>query len=1211
MTPERWQQVKTLFDQALELGADERTSFLIEACGDDDELKTEVESLLETHAEDDDFLETPAVEAFAPDVAPSNSTTFNTPPTQFGRYEVVKPLGQGGMATVYQAKDPTLDRLVAIKVIHPHLAHEANFGQRFLQEAKTVAALRHPGIIQIYDLDMVDGVPFMVMEHLSGGTLKDVLQQQGPFDLEKVTALAHQVAQALDAAHQQEIVHRDLKPANILFNERNDPILTDFGIAKLLTETAQLSVTGSAVGTPTYMAPEQAKGDHPTPQSDLYALGVLLYELITGRVPFRGDSPIAVVLQHLEEQPVAPSHYQPELPQAVEAVILKALAKEPQKRFQTAVELSDQFAQAVQDGGARVTASVIQPPRMEARIEQPLETVELNLPLPATPFLGREKELADIATALADPHCRLLNVIGPGGMGKTRLALKTAEAQHSHFTHGAAFVPLEAVNNAQQIVAKIAEAVDFNFFNARNPKTLLFDFLSHKAMLLVLDNFEHLIEHATLVSELLQHAPNTKVLTTSRERLHLQEEWVMELGGLPIPDSVSMEDLEDHTAIRIFLNHAKRGNVGFSLNEGDLSALLNICRLVDGLPLGIELAAGWSRMLPIAEIKNEIEKNLDFLASNVQNLPERHRSLRAVFDYSWQLLSEDEQSVFQKLCLLPSSFDHQAAAHITDASLPVLMSLLDKSLLRQEGQARYEVPNLLRQFGEEALRQQGARYRQTQKKFCDYFSDFLAQRESVLKSPEQKSALADIQQMLPHLRLAWQWAVDQINIGFLDRSLHPIFLFFEKKGLFREGMEWFEKALLQLKKVSAENDHPTTLLVLRLMTRQGHLFRLVGLNQKSLAMLQKSADQLAMTEHLSEYGFTLITLGTSLIRLSDSVQAQKVFSKALTTYQQIDDPIGMANALNGLSTTNYYFGKLKDALRYCEESLQLRRQENDLAGVASSLNNLGNIVGDQGDLTTCIRHYEESLEIKRELGETPGVASTLNNMGATYVVIGDYEKAIHYHEQSLASHQQMGDRWGIANSLSNIGRCYLEIKQYDKSKQMEEEGLAIRMEMNDIRGIAVSHENLGVLAMQQNDLETAEYHLEQAHTHIRSSGNFNETVTILTELGHINILKNSFSDAWPYLIEALSLGLEVNTLTLTIRAFCEIGILLLNTEHTELAIQSLQLAVQHPATAEDVRQTAESYLKQAEPKPHELSDAIDIKTLFAEITTLDPFGTSS
>ncbi|RIK38726.1 MAG: serine/threonine protein kinase, partial [Chloroflexi bacterium] len=255
----------------------------------------------------------------------------------FGKYHVTRSLGRGGMAEVYQAHDPVLDRLVAIKVILPHLTAEDGFTARFLREAKLVASLRHPQIVQLFDYDVVDGQPFMVMEYLGGDTLKARLAalrtQRATMTLREIARLLDALAGALDYAHAQGAVHRDIKPANVLFTAQDEPVLTDFGIAKLLDQTAQLSLTGALAGTPAYMSPEQAAGKPVDKRSDLYSLAVVAYELATGRVPFHADSPTALLMQHLLEPPPPPRTLNPNLPVAVEHVILQALAKEPAARF--------------------------------------------------------------------------------------------------------------------------------------------------------------------------------------------------------------------------------------------------------------------------------------------------------------------------------------------------------------------------------------------------------------------------------------------------------------------------------------------------------------------------------------------------------------------------------------------------------------------------------------------------------------------------------------------------------------------------------------------------------------------------------------------------------------------------------------------------------------------------------------------------------------
>ena len=262
----------------------------------------------------------------------------------FGKYIVTRRLGRGGMAEVYLARDPVLERNVAIKVIYPHLSADPGFDERFCREAKVVASLRHAHIVQLYDFDVLNDQPFMVLEYLSGGTLKDrlaALHKQGKMmSLAEIARILDPLANALDYAHARGAVHRDVKPANILFTANGEPVLTDFGISKLLGESAQISASGSVIGSPAYMSPEQAASKPVDARSDQYSLGIVLYEVATGRVPFQGDSPTAVLLQHLNDPPPPPRQFNASIPEQVQGVILKALAKSPSARFASTGELA-------------------------------------------------------------------------------------------------------------------------------------------------------------------------------------------------------------------------------------------------------------------------------------------------------------------------------------------------------------------------------------------------------------------------------------------------------------------------------------------------------------------------------------------------------------------------------------------------------------------------------------------------------------------------------------------------------------------------------------------------------------------------------------------------------------------------------------------------------------------------------------------------------
>ena len=259
-----------------------------------------------------------------------------------------------------------------------------------------------------------------------------------------------------------------------------------------------------------------------------------------------------------------------------------------------------------------------------------------------------QTELADITARLVNPDCRLLTLTGLGGSGKTRLAIEAAHTVAAQFPHGAVFVALQPLTRSDLLVPAIAQAVGLTFYGEGEPHQQLLDYLHDKTLLLILDNFEHLLDGAALVTTMLAAAPGVKVLATSREALSLREEWLYPLKGLATPPSVYATSLEDYEAVQLFLSHARRVQPHFDLaNEHE--SVIRICMMTAGLPLAIELAASWLKGLSVAHIAQEMQRNLDFLSTTTRNVEERHRSMRAVFDQSWTLLSENERLIFARL----------------------------------------------------------------------------------------------------------------------------------------------------------------------------------------------------------------------------------------------------------------------------------------------------------------------------------------------------------------------------------------------------------------------------------------------------------------------------------------------------------------------------------------------------------------------------------
>ncbi|TLN07953.1 hypothetical protein FDZ74_12440, partial [bacterium] len=334
---------------------------------------------------------------------------------------------------------------------------------------------------------------------------------------------------------------------------------------------------------------------------------------------------------------------------------------------------------------------------------EPPGATRLALPVAPTAFIGRRSELAEIARLLDSFDVRLISLVGPGGIGKTRLALQSAHLSGDHFSHGACFIPLAPLASPEFILQALANALTIPVSDRANLQQQVNAYLANKHLLLVMDNFEHLMDGAPLLTDLLQHAPGVKILVTSRERLNLDGEWVIEVSGLSYPWDEKEKELEQYSAVQLFLSSARRVTSTFTLTAADRPFLVRICNRLEGMPLGLELAASWVRALSCREIAEEIERDLDFLTSPRRDVPESHRSLRAVFERSWGLLDDDERGLLRRISVFRGGFSREAAAAVAGASASMLARLVDHSLLRRAASGRFEIHELLRQYTAQKL----------------------------------------------------------------------------------------------------------------------------------------------------------------------------------------------------------------------------------------------------------------------------------------------------------------------------------------------------------------------------------------------------------------------------------------------------------------------------------------------------------------------------
>jgi predicted ATPase/DNA-binding CsgD family transcriptional regulator len=614
-----------------------------------------------------------------------------------------------------------------------------------------------------------------------------------------------------------------------------------------------------------------------------------------------------------------------------------------------------------------------------------------------SPFLGRSGEIEEIGALLNDPSCRLLTLVGPGGIGKTRLAMEVAAHQRAAFPDGLYFVPLAPLNRADDVLTAIAEATPFRFQqDDRSPREQFFAYLGEKhaqRLLLVLDNFEHLLGGVEIVSDILAATTNLKILVTSREALNLQEEWVRQITGLAYPHQVNGRTIDDYSAVQLFVDRARRIRGDFDLAE-DSRSVVDICRLVEGMPLAIELAVGWLTTLRPADIAQELQHNLDILATRSRNLPERHRTLRSVFNQSWRLMSAEEREVFQKLSVFRGGFTREAAHAVAGASLQTLARLIDQSLVRLNAAGRYEIHELLRQYGAEQL--EAANQLETvQQAYIDYYLGLLHRLERDIKGQEQLAALDTIATDFENVRHAWQHAVEQRCYLALSQAVESLQWFADMRGRYHEVVHLLASAVASFPPTPNQEEE---YILRRIQARLGRLLVLGHLRIESdlrgqintcLAAARKRQDQ-------AEIGFCLLVLGIVAGREAHhdfhSAAVSALFQESVTLYEALGDPFYQADALAWLACTNDAGAEdiEKEMLR---QSLELRRAIGDRNGIAWIILNLSAIMFAQQDYPACERYAREALALMREIGSVKGILEAGFKLLYPTILKGDLEEA--------------------------------------------------------------------------------------------------------------------------------------------------------------------------------------------------------------------------
>ena len=753
-----------------------------------------------------------------------------------------------------------------------------------------------------------------------------------------------------------------------------------------------------------------------------------------------------------------------------------------------------------------------------------------HFPWYATSFLGRDTQIELLGTHLLEPNKPLITIVGPGGVGKTRLAIETCSALAGKerlpndiaFADGIYFVSLGAAHSPDIVTTLIANAVQVSFQGRQSTLVDLQNYLRHRDLLLVLDSVEQLVEYTDLLVALLDAAPKVKLLTTSRTRLKIAQEFVVEISGLTDSSQGTGDGalVQHSTASQLFVERIRRIVPLFSPTVEDLRYINPICEFVEGMPLAIELIATWGRMFSCREIAEELNRNLDLLRTTLPEGLERHHAMDRVFEQSWALLSQQEQAVFQNCSLFQGGFRYEAARQIADADLDTLVSLVDQTLIRSAPTGRYEIHELLRQFGGQRLHQSPLIESETRQRHADYYLRLLANHEQALTDHRQMTAVRAIKEEIANIRSAWAWAVEWRWHAELLAPSSSLAYFYELTNGYHEAETIFESAINQ---VATQGDS-------RLLSRlYGYVAQFCvwrGKYDRAKTTAQEGL-RIAIALNLpSELAYNMSVLGSAMTHLGSADEGEKFSQEALGRYEALGDQRGIAYACYRLGsvyirTTSY---KYKEA-----------RQQ-----------------------------FHRSLAIFRKMGDSFHTVTLLTGEGFCAKLMQQYMEARQLLSEGLSIAQSMEHRSGIARCYLYLGQIEFVLENYEHAERNLREALKVFQEIGYQDGTAIAMNVLGGVMSERGDLGAAAQLFFGAFMVRQQLGDRLGMMEALLSLSYTAIEGEDFISAEHYLHEAMKIVIEMRSVTQMLQVLNPIAVFLFKTGQVEAAYAAFAVRLHHP-----------------------------------------------
>ncbi len=671
-----------------------------------------------------------------------------------------------------------------------------------------------------------------------------------------------------------------------------------------------------------------------------------------------------------------------------------------------------------------------------------LNALPNNLPMQLTSFVGRQEEMEKVKQLLG--KSRLVTLTGPGGAGKTRLSMQIAADLVEDYKHGVWLVELAPVTSPEFLISSVASALQFTIdahSSDLDPKSQLLDYLGGRSMLMVMDNFEHLVAGADLLTEMLEHAPELKLLVTSRERLNLREEWICDIGGMSFPTNGDGRGVEAYSALKLFEERAVQVKPDFYLTEKETSYVVQVCQQVEGMPLGIELAAAWVSILSCEEIAREIEKNVDILATSMRGVPEAHRSLRAVFAHSWGLLTEVQQVGFRSLSLFRGGFTREAAMAVANVDLLHLSDFVNKSLLRRTEQGRYEIHELLRQFAEEKISAISQEQEAIQERHSRFYIRFLEERANMVGKAGMQPVRDELQADLGNLRSAIDWAVLHWDEAEVRKALLNLSFFYRIRGWY-EGADAFKNVIQHLQSlgVGIEPDSPRRSVYLSGLIHQ--TFFSSQLDDKSNEQVNKQFLPEVLDRNLDpEHAMCLFNQGVYASYGGLYAEGVKLLKEAAELVKDSQDKYLIGSVLAWLGWAYFELGDYDQAGEWYEQAYQISKQIEHLIGVAYTTSKLGTWADARQDYAQAKQYHQEAQQVFIEFGDLAGQGYALSRMSVSAWGMGDYEEARQCAQAGLEHFNSINHRWGIATSYCRIGFAEIGLGQYREAERYFRNGL--------------------------------------------------------------------------------------------------------------------------------------------------------------------------